>query len=61
MTPRERILTALNRREPDRVPIDYQANEGIDRRLKEHFGLRPDDKEGLLKALGVDFRSVGPR
>ena len=59
MTPKERVLTALAHREPDRVPINYSANPGIDRRLKEHFGLRHDDAEGLRAALGVDFRSVG--
>lgn len=26
--------------------------------LKAHFGLKADDGEGLLRALGVDFRSV---
>ncbi|NNE35094.1 MAG: hypothetical protein HKN13_07660, partial [Rhodothermales bacterium] len=42
----------------DRVPIDYLANPGIDRRLKDHFGLAADDTEGLLKRLGVDFRAI---
>ena len=50
---------AFARKEPDRVPINYFANPGIDGRLKKHFGLPPDDTEGLLQALGVDFRSVG--
>jgi uroporphyrinogen decarboxylase len=49
---------AFARQEPDRVPIDYSANPGIDRRLKEHFGLRKNDDDGLRLALGVDFRSV---
>jgi len=59
MTSKERVLTALAGREPDRVPINYAANAGIDRRLKEHFGLSGDDSEGLRQALGVDFRGVG--
>lgn len=58
MTSKERVLTAFARQEPDRVPINYSANPGIDRRLKEHFGLDPGDTEGLLRALGVDFRAV---
>lgn len=58
MTSKERVLTAFACGTPDRVPINYLANAGIDRRLKEHFGLQPDDGEGLLHALGVDFRSV---
>jgi len=58
MTSGERVLTALARQEPDRVPINYDANPGIDRRLKEHFGLAADDNEGLRQALRIDFRSV---
>jgi len=66
MRSRERVLTAVAQRTPDRVPIDYKANPGIDQRLKEHFGLRLDDDEGLLQALGVDFRRaaapyIGPK
>lgn len=60
MTSKERVLTAFARREPDRVPINYLANPGIDGRLKTAFGLKPDDSEGLCRALGVDFRGVGP-
>lgn len=59
MTPKERVLTAVAHREPDRVPINYSANDGIDRRLKAHFGLAPEDGAGLAAALGVDFRGVG--
>ena len=59
MNSKERVLTAFGRGEPDRVPINYMANPAIDGRLKEHFGLSADDGEGLLEALGVDFRGVG--
>ena len=58
MTPKERALTAIGREEPDRVPIDYDSNPGIDGRLKAHFGLTAGDDEGLLRALDVDFRAV---
>jgi uroporphyrinogen decarboxylase len=66
MTSKERVLTAFARREPDRVPINYSANPGIDLRLKRHYGLAEDDHEGLRQILGVDFRTVaapyaGPR
>jgi uroporphyrinogen decarboxylase len=60
-TSRERIKRFFAREVPDRVPIDYSANPGIDRRLKEHFGLAVDDGEGLRRALGVDFRGIGAR
>jgi len=59
MTSKERVRRTFSNKEPDRVPVNYSANPGIDLRLKKHFGLKPDDGEGLLKALGVDFRSVG--
>jgi hypothetical protein len=39
MQSKERVLTAFARQEPDRVPINYLANPGIDGRLKRHFGL----------------------
>ena len=56
----ERVLTALHCGVPDRVPVNYFANPGIDGRLKRHFGLEASDNEGLLLALGVDFRRVEP-
>jgi hypothetical protein len=66
MTSKERVRAAFARIEPDRVPVDYACNAGIDRRLKVHFGLGERDDEGLRRALGVDFRKVaapyvGPR
>ncbi len=59
MTSKERVLTTFANQEADRVPINYAANGGIDKRLKEHFGLKANDHEGLLQALGVDFRWLG--
>jgi len=66
LSPRERVLTAISRQEPDRVPIDYLSNPGIDARLKDHFHLARGDDEGLREALRVDFRGIsvpyiGPR
>ena len=65
-TSKERVLKTFHHEEPDRVPVDYSANAGIDSRLKAHFGLAATDDVGLLCALGVDFREVaapyvGPR
>ena len=59
MTCKERVLAALARQEPDRVPVNYVANPEIDQGLMSHFGLAQGDHEGLLQALGVDLRSVG--
>ena len=59
MSSKERVLTTLARQEPDRVPINYEANPGIDQRLKAHFGLNPKEGIALRDRLGVDFRGVG--
>ena len=59
MTSKQRVLTTFASQEPDRVPINYLSNPGIDGRLKGHYGLDHDDAEGLRQALGVDFRGVG--
>ena len=60
MTSQERVRTAFAHHEPDRVPIDYFANPGIDARLKAHYGLSRDDDEGLRQVLGVDFFEIIP-
>jgi uroporphyrinogen decarboxylase len=60
MTSRERVNAAFSHQIPDRVPVDYFANPGIDGRLKSHYGLRGDDDEGLRQVLGVDFFEIVP-
>ncbi|MEE4195165.1 MAG: uroporphyrinogen decarboxylase family protein [Anaerolineae bacterium] len=60
LSSKERVRLAFSYQEPDRVPINYFCNPGIDGRLKAHFGLKPADDEGLRQALQVDFRSVNP-
>lgn len=60
MTSKERALIAFAHGTPDRVPINYFANPGIDGRLKKHFGLAANDTEGLRQKLDVDFRAVNP-
>jgi len=60
MLAKERVLTAFAHQQPDRVPVDYGSNAGLDARLKQHFKLAANDDEGLRQALGVDFRMVGP-
>lgn len=60
MTSKERVKLAFAHETPDRVPIDYLANPGIDARLKAHYGLAANDDEGLRRTLGVDFREIVP-
>jgi uroporphyrinogen decarboxylase len=59
MNSKERVATTFAHQEPDRVPVNYLSNPGIDGRLKVHFSLDADDHIGLLEALEVDFRGCG--
>lgn len=71
---RERVISALNHREPDRVPIDLmgQASMLFDKtyfQLRDYLGLSPIDPirsgttanyydERILEYLDVDFRRI---
>ena len=52
MTPRERILAALDRRPVDRIPTDYWAVPEITDRLLANFGV--DETVDFWPKLGVD-------
>lgn len=56
MTSRERVLCAIERRRPDRVPADYEGNAQVTEALMQRLGLK--DHEGLLQALNVDMRRI---
>lgn len=56
MTSRERVLTALNHQSPDRTPRDFWAEPPTWRRLLAHLGH--DDRERVLRDLGVDVRHL---
>lgn len=59
MTSRERVLTAINHKEPDRVPCDYWAGPEVGERLRHYF--KCETQEELLRQLRVDLRYVpGP-
>jgi uroporphyrinogen decarboxylase len=49
MNPRERVLTALNRQEPDRVPLDFGQAAGD--------GITASAYENLIAHLGLPKRS----
>ncbi|MBI5835212.1 MAG: uroporphyrinogen-III decarboxylase [Armatimonadetes bacterium] len=59
MTSRERVLTAFDHREPDRVPLWYGASDGLTARLRAHCGCADD--EALQDRLHIDFRRVHGR
>jgi uroporphyrinogen decarboxylase len=59
MTSKERVRRTIRREKPDRVPINYSSNPGVQSRLMEYLGLAPNDFGGLLNQLGMDFRGIG--
>jgi uroporphyrinogen decarboxylase len=56
MTRRERLLTTLDHREPDRVPIAFEARPAIREALYRHFSVADD--LALFDAMGIDGFSV---
>lgn len=59
MSSKERVKKTFNYEKTDRVTIGYDANSAIHAKLKNALGIKDSDNEGLLKALGVDYRSIG--
>jgi uroporphyrinogen decarboxylase len=58
MNSRERVLAVLDRRLPDRCPIDFQCTARMAAILLDELKL--GSAEELRKYLGCDFRGVGP-
>lgn len=56
MTPRERVLLAIDHKPADRPPADYRAHSDVTARLMEKLGVA--DKEDLLQYLHVDMRRI---
>ena len=56
MTPRERWLTLLAGKTPDRVPSDYQATPEVTGRLCRDLGCA--DHEALYRKLDIDARRM---
>lgn len=52
MTSRERILTALDHREPDRCPTYLWIDDACLERLADTLGV--EDQEGVERELGID-------
>lgn len=58
MTSKQRVLTALEHRQPDRVPCNYLGTPEVDAILMANF--RTDRMDEVLEKLGVDLRIVEP-
>jgi len=57
MTPRERVLAAVNHQRSDLIPADYQSLPEVTNRLIARLGLK--DEEELLQYLRIDMRRIG--
>jgi uroporphyrinogen decarboxylase len=58
MTPKERVIKAIDLELGDRVPLDFHATPEMVDKLKVYF--RVENYEDLLIKLGVDIRGVHP-
>lgn len=56
MSPRERVLAAIARETPDRIPRDFWAETPTLNRLFKHLGH--SDEESLLREFSVDIRHL---
>lgn len=56
MTPKERWLAVLNKKIPDRVPMDWWATGEVNEMIMKHFGVSSMDE--VYKKLHID-RPVG--
>ena len=57
MTSRERVLAAVAHREPDRLPITFDAEPAVIRALPAHFGV--STRDAVWDALHADTRLAG--
>ena len=69
-TSRQRVVAAIEHRQPDRVPIDFNPVPDFYRNLKQHLGLDIEERSDfgfmeeaiphprVLAALGADLTSV---
>ena len=55
MGARERVRRTFQYEPTDRVPIGYEDNPGIHKKVCAMLGVSPEDQLGLSRALGVDY------
>ncbi|NSW75744.1 MAG: hypothetical protein HPY68_03020 [Candidatus Atribacteria bacterium] len=55
LSPRERVLKAINHEEPDRVPIDISAVDEVMDALIEYYGIKTEDEKSTTY-MGADGR-----
>ena len=58
MTSRERVITTIEHREPDRIPCVFRATPEVDKMVMQHFGL--NEIEQIRDMFGVENISHWP-
>lgn len=58
MNSRERVLSALERKGYDRIPVHHEGTPEVNAILRDHFGVADD--LALAEVLGDDWRYVKP-
>jgi uroporphyrinogen decarboxylase len=58
MNSKKRVQKTFNFEKTDRVPIGYEYNQGIHKKFLKAMGIKENDDETLLQAIGVDVRSI---
>jgi uroporphyrinogen decarboxylase len=59
MTPKQRVLDAINHKRTDRVPLDLWVTKEVMSKLCAHF--QTDEADTVMKELGADIRLVEPQ
>ncbi len=61
LIPRERVMRAIDHREPDRVPIDISAVDDVMDALIDYLGIKTEDEEEAKVFMGADGTLVERR
>ncbi len=59
MTSRDRVITALNHKQPDKVPAAFECVESVYKKLMKHNDF--SDSEQLYNKFGIDIRYIAPK
>ena len=63
MTPRERVLSAVEHREPDGLPVGFKATDVVLEALKRHFEVADDPRRHSIstrKSMGQQRVNLQP-
>jgi uroporphyrinogen decarboxylase len=58
MNSKQRVITAIEHKEPDRVPLAYGATPETTEALRKYLNVA--NEEEVLEILKIDFRNVNP-